>query len=737
VLLGLTLIACAQEPAAVRNGGFEEVGPEGVPAEWAAYGPRNWELSPGAARSGGQGLRMRVSDKQQWLRQQQQGPLTTCACVVSGWFKAAGVAFASAKDEEEHARLYVHVLYKDRPYVEGLQAWADIPPGTYDWRRFSVAVTPNPAWPVAEFWVTVTSQFAAGELLCDDLGVAPAPFAGGATVLDWTNGARPVVITDLSRCEPRSALATSRLRGKWKVLDYEIGPYKGKMLSALAQAAPPPVSLDPKVKGWHAIYVGQVSGKLRLRLDSDPAYVGRTHTHAPVQETFFKAADLTGRKLVLATQSKGTARDCEVAYVKLVPLTEAEVESLRRDRAQRETRRLCTSIDGFSYIYEKGPTTAEEILEEVEEFRDSDIGVLHVAVGGADFVNYPSKVGTVLGIRHGKLLEVYPDDGDRTYSRSMQVMLKNGVNPTKLHIQAGKAMGMKVHVSLRTAAWEYGPPYEEFFTSPFYQQHPEWRCVDRDGTPVARMSFAVPEVRRHLVEVLREAVAFGADGANIIYVRGAPYVLWEEPFAKLFQERYGADAREFDENDPRIQELRVTIMTQFMREVRAMLDGEQRRRGGGPKLGISAFVLADEADNRRFGIDVRGWVAEGLLDEVSPYLHGPGSRARDYDLAFFKAACGDKGVPWRPTVIAWDAPKLDELMRRALRYYDAGATGLTFWDGNSMTTRADSWSVVSRLGHVEELRQRAETAAPVPMTLRPYRLGEFVVGGRYDVNSGF
>ena len=53
---------------------------------------------------------------------------------------------------------------------------------------------------------------------------------------------------------------------------------------------------------------------------------------------------------------------------------------------------------------------------------------------------------------------------------------------------------MKVHVAIRPAGWSFFEPYSDYWESPFYQEHPEWRCVDRDGTPVDRMSWAVPEV---------------------------------------------------------------------------------------------------------------------------------------------------------------------------------------------------------------------------------------------------
>lgn len=737
--LPLCVLLCvgvhAQE-SLIINGGFEEVGDDSVPVGWSAFGPRNWELSAQAARTGELGLRMGPSDSQQWLRQQHEG-LPTRAYVISGWFRAEGVMMAAERASGDHARLYVHVLYEGRPYADALHAYRDIPPGTWDWRRFAVSVAPNPAWQVSEVWITLTGQFQAGELWCDDVQFEPAGFLGGASVLDWANGTDPVMLTDLGGAEPAEALSDRRERGRWKVLDYEIGPYTGRMLSANFEAQAAPVSVELPVTGWHAVYIGLGEGKVRVKLTSDPAPVGRVRSRGAIEEVFFKAADLTGERLHFAQQSKGTPVACNIAYVKLVPLTDDEVRRVQAERADAAARRLATSIDGFSYIYSKGPTTVEELLEEVEEYRDSDFGVLHVGVGGADQVNYASNVGFLAGVRNGELMEVFPRAGDRVYAASVLEMVQAGVNPTQVHIEGGKAMGMKVHVSIRPGAWRYQPHMEEFFDSPFYDANPQWRCVDRDGTPVERMSLAVPEVRAHLIAVLREAVQFGADGANIIYVRGVPYVLWEEPFCDLFRQRHDLDARDVPEDDPRITALRVEIMTQFMTEVRAMLDEEQARRGQDERLELSAFVMADEADNLKYGIDVRGWVEAGLLDEVSPYLGAGGGSARDYDLEFFAEACGDHGVPWRPTIIAWRAPELDEMMRLALRYYDAGASGITFWDGNSLTARTDSWSVVSRLGRVEELRERAEQGAPATTVLRPYRLGEVVVGGRYSPNWGY
>jgi hypothetical protein len=347
-------------------------------------------------------------------------------------------------------------------------------------------------------------------------------------------------------------------------------------------------------------------------------------------------------------------------------------------------------------------------------------------------VNYPATAGEM----RGQDLDDYPRTGDRFYAEAIRELARQGINPTKVLMDAAHDMGMKVHVAIRPGAWVHSEPCGDFFNSKFYQTHPEWRCVDRDGATVARMSFAVPQVRTHLVDVLREAVRFGADGASILYVRGVPFVLFEKPFRDLFQKRFGADALEVDEADSRIQQLRVQVMTEFMREVRTMLDQEATGRGG-KRLELSAMVLANEADNLKHGLDVRRWANEGLLDLVCPYLGAGGGSAREYDLKFFEAVCRPRNVPVKPTFIAWRTPDLDALVKKAVEYYQQAADGLTVWDANSGADRTDMWSVVSRLGHADELLELSQEGTPKPIVLRFHRLGDLIMDGRFSPNWGY
>ncbi|MCD6360598.1 MAG: hypothetical protein J7M38_06980 [Armatimonadetes bacterium] len=731
-LLALGPAVCRAEGILV-NGGFEQLDDNGVPTGWMAYGPDRWAIVSEAAHSGERGLRLLPADSDLWLRQKIDNP-GKGPWRVTGWFR--GMGLQADKDAREAIRFYIHVLYRDRPYRDSTHIYKDLPAGDWDWRRFVIRVTPRAEWPVEQMWVTVYGRFGAGELWADDISVERAAPGGGVTAADWERAGEAVVITDMTRCRPSGAFSDRRERGKWTIFDYEIGPYQGKMISAAPGAEAPELTLPLGVEGWHAVYLGFMGAKLRVKLSSDPAHICRTRRGGPVEEVLFKVADLTGEELHIAQYHEPAPAECTVAWVKLVPLSPGEVTRLQADRADTSTRRLAISIDGYSYIGAEGPCTREQLLADIEELRDSDFGTVYVCVGGADLLNYPSEHGTMPGVGPDGVQEVYQRPVDRQYAETVLKLAEAGINPTRVYIEGAKALGMKAHVSIRPAAWAYPWPLENVFRSRFYEAHPEWRCVDRDGTPVARMSFAVPEVRAHLIAVLREAVGFGADGVNLSFNRGAPCVLYEEPFCRIFRERYGEDPRSLPESDERIQALRVEIMTQFMREVRRMLDEEQERRGSGGRLAVSAFVYLSEADNLQYGFDVRGWVREGLLDEVAPY-RGAGSRAREVDAAFFREVCGERGVPWRPTVVGWQVRDLDGMMRRVVEWYDAGASGVTFWDGNSLSTRTDAWAIVSRMGHEEELRRRAEKGAPAAAVYRPHRIGEFVVDGRYSPTWGF
>ncbi|HEY2974351.1 MAG TPA: hypothetical protein VGJ48_17675 [Pyrinomonadaceae bacterium] len=560
----------------------------------------------------------------------------------------------------------------------------------------------------------------------------------------WANSSKALVLTDMTKCEPTSALSPIIKKGHWKVIPYELiaGP-SGKMIWASPETEAPVMKLPLEVKGWHAILVGVFSGseapsKVHLKLEGDPASLMRANNsnecYGNVLEVFFKVANLQGESLEVGQQSSGFSSGCGVAYVKLVPLTPVEIEHFVKDRNDKSHRKMTATNDCFGMFFYPRPTTTEELLREVEIFRDTDFDtlILHALCGG-DKVSYPSKYGHM----PGQSMDDYLEPGHRYVAESIRELARKNINPIKVMIDGAHEIGMKVHVGMRPAGWTIFEPFPDFWETPFYRQHREWRCVDRDGTPVTRMSWAVPEVREHLINALCEAVGFGADGAHIVFNRGFPVVLYEPAFLQLFQKEYGEDPRKLDEEkDPRIRKAWSEVVTTFMRELRVRMDQEQVRRGDGKHLEISAMVLGTELNNYQYGVDIRRLVNESLLDEISIYpwdfgaKHVPKFGA--YDLEFFNKVCKPKGIPFRPSIPThW--PELKDQVKEAISFYEAGAEGVCIWD--APTGDAATWnSIYSRLGHVDEMRLRLQNIQP--LTPKPvyqcfHVLGEQVRDSRF------
>jgi hypothetical protein len=246
------------------------------------------------------------------------------------------------------------------------------------------------------------------------------------------------------------------------------------------------------------------------------------------------------------------------------------------------------------------------------------------------------------------------------------------------------------------------------------------------------MSWAVPEVRKHLIDVLREGVGFGADGAHLVFCRGVPAVLYEKPFLEIFQKKYGEDPRKLgEESDPRIKQAWAEVVTTFMRELRATLDEEQKRRGDSKDLALSAMIFGNEYDNMLYGLDVRRWVAEGLINDIFTYRWDIGARKRVEDPKFYLEICRPKGVGYyigltpepgynkREELISWD---------------EQGVSGFAFFDALGMFQNNSQWPVFTRLGHADELhlrRQEDLDGKDRPVQIQFHKLGDEIMDGRF------
>ena len=561
-------------------------------------------------------------------------------------------------------------------------------------------------------------------------------------------------LTDMSRCLPEKALSTGRRKSHWQLLEYEAaGGIKGVMLSAGPETAAPDVTYPLDFSGWHTIRLGVWGGgstwdyMIKVRLEGDPffsTFIREKPHPCTMEEVLWKHADLTGQQLIVRQQRpnpNGTSASASLAYVRLTPMSAEEVGQLQSDRAREDTKRLIMHAEPGSGVWEQ-----EIMLEEdVEPFRNTDFKKLFWEVAYGDTIIF----GDRLGRSPAQNIEDYPSAESRWAAQSLKALADEGLDPLKTAVEYTHSMGLELHVGQRVEAFA-GPPPSEEFTTEFYHEHPEFRMVDKDGLEIDGLSYAYPEVRSHYISVLRDAAEYGADGAFVIFIRGTPILLYEQPLVDGFREAHGVDPRYLDEKDETWLRYRAGFVTQLMVELRQAMDEVGEKLG--KRLETAAITLATEADNLICGLDVETWVRRGLVDTLLPYpsyagrLHAVHMK-KEIDMAYYAGITRGSKCKLCPTMFACDTlygknlfgsgqSSVGRFRSKALTYYEAGADGIHLWEGGH-ATRSAMWSSLKRLGHVDELKAWAEEKKRKrePRTVNLTRLGGHTMD-RYSPHRG-
>ena len=568
----------------------------------------------------------------------------------------------------------------------------------------------------------------------------------------WSGSADTVILTDLGKAEPASALVSGkREKGKWKVIPFATAEQEGTALSIYGETNPPVVTLSLAARGPHAVYLGlattsggfNIGGNgIRAKLSDQPVFK-RLANNLPllknrrgvIQECYLTSSDLTGQSLEIAPFPSLPGTLC---YVKLVPLTNAE---LKEASAPSQTRTTIATIDGHSWIWPFRPSTAAELAEEFRGYETSDIGKWWFQVTGADIVNYPSEVGNC----PGEGTSDFPVKAYEDYTRSLETLFKAGVNPLQVARETAKSQGAEFHVILRPGGWVGSMPYEETFNSRFFYDHPEWRCFDTDGTPTFYLSYAVPEVRKQLLAIFQETLVHQPDGVGFVFNRGMPLMLWEDAFCERFEAMHHTDAKSVPEDDPRIYQTRAAVMTDFMTEVRNLLDETAKEQGRKEPYKISLGTFALEEDNRKWGLDLPEWIRRGLVDDIAvtwfAYHTSFEKTPGQIDMDYYRRITKDTKTKVYPMVIAWKTGNPKEFCAKTAAWLEEGAPGIAVWDpqvhkGWPEKSPGNVFDLLACLGQKENLQRWAKTGIPQPLSIPLTRLDENYFS-RWFPNTGF
>ena len=236
---------------------------------------------------------------------------------------------------------------------------------------------------------------------------------------------------------------------------------------------------------------------------------------------------------------------------------------------------------------------------------------------------------------------------------------KDGVDLVKLIVQESQRRKIEVFWEHRLNGADREVDVKTPALPPLKKEHPEWLFKGSWWKP-GLWNFAVPEVRKYKVAVLREvAERYDLDGMNLDFGRHPPFL----PTGEQWEHR---DA-----------------LTDFVRQVRLMLQEVAAKRGRPFLLSVR---VADTVPGCNFdGMDVQTWVRQNLVDMIVI-----GTRSTHVDLPGFREITKGSHVKLYPCIDQHHSPdgyhavERPEFLRGlAANWWHQGADGIAtfnFWN---------------------------------------------------------
>ncbi len=283
---------------------------------------------------------------------------------------------------------------------------------------------------------------------------------------------------------------------------------------------PSPLVIPSGLQGRHRIYVGlEPHSALRFWLSEDdvryevPNYYSDAHTAEGAMLTdrstlrdrfcrdyFIASADLTDQDICIAPGGTRFWRDVSVRYIRLVPMTPAEVESFRsvRELAREKGRQFAGYLEPVTpahYIPRGTIGLREHIHNEMR---------LNQARGSNDVYMHVIRIGCVAWY-HSDVVE-----------RGEMFGWEKQGDPMAIGVEEAHALGLKFFADAGMNSTYAGNP-EKGFTARFTKEHPEYLYP---GHNKMCFDYRLPEVRDYINAILREFMhKYDVDGVNLDFGR--------------------------------------------------------------------------------------------------------------------------------------------------------------------------------------------------------------------------
>ena len=239
--------------------------------------------------------------------------------------------------------------------------------------------------------------------------------------------------------------------------------------------------------------------------------------------------------------------------------------------------------DDFSNILYAAPgnMSRADLEWRLDRLASTQADIVAVDMACPDLCYYKTEVGETWGQNWQK---DYPSPTSWNIAQNIQGLIAAADDPLDVTTERLHQHGLTVLAGIRVNDRHHRTI--EFMRTRFYLEHPEWVI---EGS--VNMDYTVPQVREHRLAIVKEVLARDVDGISLDFIRSAPYV--SPPAAENAQ-----------------------YLTEFIRQVRTLLDDAAREKGRQMVLG--AIMPWDLALLESLGADVGYWIREGWLDFVSP-----------------------------------------------------------------------------------------------------------------------
>ena len=339
--------------------------------------------------------------------------------------------------------------------------------------------------------------------------------------------------------------------------------------------------------------------------------------------------------LVLAVQDPATAPRLRTdAAAKPVRLSAEHIAAAGRDR------RIIINFDTISGDRRFGGRDPAELVKwkfHVIDAADVQIDSVWWCWGEGNQSPWPSSI-----------MPLYDSEGYRQWK-------EQGIDIAAIFAEESRKRGIEAFYNYRINGSDndLGP----FSKIPMKLKHPDWLIHTWPG-PVGLWNYAIPEVRRYKLSILREiAERFDYDGISLDFARVCPVL----PPGKAWANR--------------------NKMTDFLREFRSITQEVAHRRGR-PLL-VGARIPENLQGCHFDGLDIETWVREGLVDVLAL-----GIRSFDVDIAAFRRITAGTHVKLYPSVDdhhasdGYATPPIDIYRGVAANWWRQGADGIQTFNFN-------------------------------------------------------